>query len=167
MRAGKANIWCNNEDGRGRITDPNWTTSSEWVSTSFYAALMTHRRGQNVTKSVAPLYFLWSTLLRLRDSHFRCTHDTFPCVLPATKSTCVPACASSLLSRSRIARRLSRELHTNCGTKVPLGNGLSRNADLGTASGTGPTRGHSLVSFGLELRGAFDLRQLPRGATAV
>lgn len=122
---------------------------------------------QNVTKTVALLYFLWSTLIRLRDLHFRCTHYTFPCILPAAKSTCVPARASLLLSRSRIARRLSRELHTNCGTKVPLGNGLSRNADLGTASGTGPTHGHSLVSFGFELRGAFDLRQLPRGATAV
>lgn len=122
---------------------------------------------QNVTKTVVPLYFLWSTLIRLRDLHFRCTRDTFPCILPATKSTCVPARASLLFSRSRIARRLSRELHTNCGTKVPLGNGLSRNADLGTASGTGPTHGHSLVSFGFELRGAFDLRQFPRGATAV
>lgn len=158
---------CNNEDGGGRITDPNWTTASEWVSTSFYAALMTHRHRQNVTKTVALLYFLWSTLVRLRDLHFRCTHYTFPCTLPAAKSACVPACASLLLSRSCIARRLSRELHTNCGTKVPLGNGLSRNADLGTASGTGPTHGHSLVSFGFELRGAFDLRQLLRGARAV
>lgn len=45
--------------------------------------------------------------------------------------------------------RLSLEVYTNCETKVPLGNGLSRNADLGTASGTGPTHGHSLISFGL------------------
>lgn len=43
----------------------------------------------------------------------------------------------------------SLEVYTNCGTKVPLGNGLSRNADLGTATGTGPTHGHSLISFGL------------------
>lgn len=121
---------------------------------------------QNVTKTVAPLYFSWSPLIRLRDLHLRCTRHTFPCMLPATKSTCVPARAPLLLSRSRIGR-LFREFHTNCGTKVPLGNGLSRNADLGTASGTGPTHGHSLVSFGFELRGAFDLSQLPRGATAV
>lgn len=33
--------------------------------------------------------------------------------------------------------RLSQEVYTNCETKVPLGNGLSRNADLGTASGIG------------------------------
>ena len=54
----------------------------------------------------------------------------------------------SLLSRSYIYR-LSLEVYTNRETKVPLGNGPSRNADLGTASGTGPTHGHSLISFGL------------------
>lgn len=32
------------------------------------------------------------------------------------------------------------------GTKAPPGNGLSRNADLGTISGTGLTHGHSLTS---------------------
>lgn len=32
--------------------------------------------------------------------------------------------------------RLLVEVYTNRGTKVPLGNGLWRNADLGTASGT-------------------------------
>lgn len=40
---GKGSIWCINEDGGSRVTDPNRTTASVWVSTSFYAALMTHR----------------------------------------------------------------------------------------------------------------------------
>lgn len=47
--------------------------------------------------------------------------------------------------------RLSLEVYANCGTNVPLGNGLSRNADLGTASGTGPTQGQSPISFWFEL----------------
>lgn len=78
--------------------------------------------------------------------HSACTTQSIFVRAPACAHLQTPFFA---LSSPAPIYRLSLEVYTNCETKVPLGNGLSRNADLGTASGTGPTHGHSLISFGL------------------
>lgn len=102
---------------------------------------------------ISYIFYYERSTLRL-PHRLKCVR-TFPYIPPAacTPSSFAHSFLWSLLSRSYIPSSSLEVYQTNRETKVPLGNGLSRNADLGTAGGTGPTHGHSPVSFfGLELR---------------